>query len=609
VSGERGKFKSRQTTPGLLDGSKWFIDDGPKLSGWGAAITSRRIGIVLVHGIGSQRSGATLEKFIEGLQALARCPVTIISREPRRAIINVADSSVHVYESWWADILSGENVRGSFDPLMVNSIAWFPWLNLRFGCYPNRPVVRTVLWTVLLSPVMAGVQILFRPLFELVGRAPKLFDEVVADATNYAESAAGAARHAQYGLAAEQILDRVGSALEQAASECDQIVVIGHSLGSVIAYHAISGRLAQIPGRNFSSRVPSQALGKITTLITIGSPLEKIRWVYPMLVAPDYRGTVTHRPYWINMRDRLDPVAGKIRHAKEFGAVQDSAVVGRAWLFNAHTAYVQNPKFFRLLFERIGLKKVPVARVSPAVRAMLLAKSLTLTLGAFLACLTLLAIWAGIVAGLVTGGLWIVSEIFNIKNAQGTAQFNAENATNVPADPIGLGVFWAIALVVGLILPLAYGRYRAAPLHYAFRRQHWPDSVTEETGEAHQSTPDEEKFFKRHPILRLTAVAMLIVIAIGAFFSLSYVTGIFGLNAANSVSVHPMAPMRYWPPALGSIGTTLLGMFTVAILGCVMGFVVGGCVQLILKYRRWDRRMSGPPTMQPKKERDSHPPD
>lgn len=532
--------------------------------------------------------------------------MTIISREPRRAIIDVAGKSIHVYESWWADILSGENVRGSFDPLMMNSIAWFPWLNLRFGCYPNRPVVRTVLWTVLLGPVMAGFQLLFRPLFELVGRAPKLFDEVAADVTNYAESAAGAARHTQYGLAAEQILDRVASALEQAASECDQVVVIGHSLGSVIAYHGISGRLAQIPGREFSSRVPSHALGKITTLITIGSPLEKIRWVYPMLVAPDYRSTVTHRPYWINMRDRLDPVAGKIRHAKEFGAVQDSAVVGRAWLLNAHTAYVQNPKFFQLLFERIDLKKVPIARVNPTVRAMLLAKSVAFSLGAFLACLILLAFWAGIVAAFVTVVLWIVSEIFNIKNAQGTAQFNAENATNVPAGTIGLNVFWVVALVVGLILPLAYGRYRAAPLHYAFRRQRWPESVKEETGEAHQSAPDGEKIFERYPKLRRTAIAMVIVILIAAFLSLSYVTGIFGLNVANSVMVHPMAPMRYWPPGLGSIVAILVGMISVAIYGGVIGLAVGGCANLILAYRSWDRRMSGPPKTQPQKEQDSH---
>src|SRR5664279_3875409 len=95
------------------------------------------VGVVLVHGIGRQRPLDARGKF---RQALERAYGHLGAHEDGAALeIALPDGTVRLYEAYWADLLSGEGVRETFDGAYANMIGWFPRLNLRGGLYdPGR---------------------------------------------------------------------------------------------------------------------------------------------------------------------------------------------------------------------------------------------------------------------------------------------------------------------------------------------------------------------------------------------------------------------------------------------------------------------------------------
>ena len=226
----------------------------------------RTVGVLLVHGIGTQRPGETTRSFVEGLRTAL--PDMKLSEHCGRVTLVVHDVILQIYEVYWADILDGDDVKGSFTSSDFHTLAWFPSLNLRAGLYVDRSRFSILVWTIVLAPAAIGAQILYILIMGIVGkrRRPALkvaLDNILADVTNYAASAGGAMKpDSRLREAATRILSRFYAALDEAErGNCSEIHIVAHSLGSVIAYHALSGHLGtdrqadlcQLPGRKLVS--------------------------------------------------------------------------------------------------------------------------------------------------------------------------------------------------------------------------------------------------------------------------------------------------------------------------------------------------------------------
>lgn len=295
------------------------------------------IALLIVHGIGEQRRGETTEKLIVGLRAAYGGAIQVthdVDGDPVSVTAN--GRTVRLYEVHWAEILSAEKSRGTFTWHVPNSVVWQPMWSWRLGLLPSSEYATALVWWRVLTLVPlapAGYLAYFgarffakvfdterRDAFEkhveeqklsfaersrayadFAAHAPtrvdEVLDSVVADVPNYIRSIV-----AGEGPAFE-ILQRFHRQMERAREDgCDVVHVLAHSLGTVVAFHALTsvglpaGRRAPAPLR----------------LFTIGSPLEKIRFFWPWTVSsaqpsvhPDFE--------WVNFYHRADPVSGSLK--------------------------------------------------------------------------------------------------------------------------------------------------------------------------------------------------------------------------------------------------------------------------------------------------------
>lgn len=116
----------------------------------------------------------------------------------------------------------------------------------------------------------------------------------------------------------QKVLDRVLAKIAP-----DTKVVIGHSLGSVVAYEALCRKLASVVG-----------------FITLGSPLGITNVVFDKLQPRPNSAGVGHWPgsvkFWVNIADSGDIVATQKRLASMFGTKVEDVLVYNGW--DAHNA-------------------------------------------------------------------------------------------------------------------------------------------------------------------------------------------------------------------------------------------------------------------------------
>ena len=116
------------------------------------------IGLLVVHGIGSQRGAVRWRgcSWACGWRTATRSTVTQVAEDQAR-VEGIGAAPVHAVEVWWADLLEGEAVQGSFDFDRVYEVVWFPGLNRRSGYLPPEvcPRGRVARWTVILAPLSA----------------------------------------------------------------------------------------------------------------------------------------------------------------------------------------------------------------------------------------------------------------------------------------------------------------------------------------------------------------------------------------------------------------------------------------------------------------------
>ena len=224
------------------------------------------IGLLVVHGIGSQRRGRSLEGLLVGLGRAYGDALTVTRPTDDQARIEgIGPAPVHAVEVWWADLLDGEAVRGTFNFDRVWEVVWFPRLNRRAGALPPEvcPSGRVARWTAILAPLSAllyatyiGTRVLAAP-FRSPDAPPKmapsvaptrfddLMDRVAADVFNYANGLRGAFpdgdEHAALAARVPEIRVRFESAAATAVSAgCREIQVVAHSLATVIAFTSMN---------------------------------------------------------------------------------------------------------------------------------------------------------------------------------------------------------------------------------------------------------------------------------------------------------------------------------------------------------------------------------
>jgi hypothetical protein len=355
------------------------------------------IGLLVVHGIGSQRRGRSLEGLLVGLGRAYGDALTVTRPTDDQARIEgIGPAPVHAVEVWWADLLDGEAVRGTFNFDRVWEVVWFPRLNRRAGTLPPEvcPSGRVARWTVILAPLSAllyatyiGTRVLAAP-FRSPDAPPEmapsvaptrfddLMDRVAADVFNYANGLRGAFpegdEHAALAARVRQIRVRFEEAAATAVSAgCREIQVVAHSLGTVIAFTSMNAAPGGAPAGDPPAR--------ISRLYTIGSPLEKFRFFWTRLLEGSEGGPAIAADggaiaaagdppmRWDNFSSRLDLVSGRLQAFPGWPEAENHAVPGLGGLMSSHTAYNGNAAFLETLGEGLG-GPPPPARPSRAQR-------------------------------------------------------------------------------------------------------------------------------------------------------------------------------------------------------------------------------------------------
>jgi hypothetical protein len=385
---------------------------------------SRRVGLLVVHGIGEPDPGEMLRSVVDGLEtAYGRKTFTeddnVKVRTTRTAGPDGSEqvSEVRIYEVFWARELGPEKVLGSFDIRRLQQLVWFPWLNWRRVknfAYEYR-LLHVLAWTFVLVPIgaiitaayqgsqfvlqiiqsmvdglresdtLTGLAKRFRtvPILGVVlntarkdeSPGPKrtpldaFLDTHVCDIFNYVDSAGEA--NAFVPAAARGIYDVFRNTLQRAVEKdrCTEIQILAHSLGSVITFHALTTYRSDTE-ELVSLEGPVENRPPLTRVFTIGSPLEKFRFFWPKLIAGRNSRTRHADFQWHNFNSPGDLVAGPLRTYDWVPNISNHSVNGAWGVFTAHTGYRRHPTFLNVFGPAVTAEPVrPQAKWShPAGR-------------------------------------------------------------------------------------------------------------------------------------------------------------------------------------------------------------------------------------------------
>jgi hypothetical protein len=414
------------------------------------------VGVVLVHGIGRQKLGESTARFVRALSHAYRTELPN-RKEGNATVVELPGRSVRFYEACWSDVLTDEAVAGSFSAGQILELSWFPWLNLRAHLYEPPPRLRVLTWTIVLAPAAIGllvlwlVAVLAAACLRVTGKLSAMFDQVIADVLNYVNSAGHATdRDSPLCEVATRVEQRFDQALDQAASDgCTYVHVVAHSLGTVIAARRLFGTQ------------PLRTRGLVTRLYTIGSPVRRVRFLWPRLFE---NVRAAPQPEWINYWDRLDLISSRLRPEIRWCHVDDVALTGRAGLGHAHMAYVAHPRFVDRFADGVGAVPPPKHR-QPAGTFILAASSLLESL--FVLLMVLAALILGLILCLFGAIISSVVGALSIASESGVSGHDYWSTAQL-LFLILLGV-WVVGYFV--LFPIGYGRFKAG---YGHRRHLYP---------------------------------------------------------------------------------------------------------------------------------------
>lgn len=375
---------------------------------------SHPIGLILIHGTGKQRPGETADKLVDGLLHVYGEQLFVTRDEanlPTR--LALGEQVVRLYEVSCADLLSGDRVTGTFGWNQLHTLAWFPLLNWKAGLlfrplYMKRQVV---MWSLLLIPMTLLLYVVYlsaRWLAQMTnamwhrGSVPRvpagdvawwkrlwttartyakegrqrrtavenLLDTHVGDVVNYIGSVAsvGAAARHNLGRVAHDVQTRFYDALGRALNDgCETLQILTHGLGTVVAYHGLTGLLLERGRSALPSDLVLDPLARLTHLYTIGSPLEKIRFFFPWTIRDRVMRLLTfleNHPYeveqpstsppqfhWDNFYYEWDIVSGPLVRFDHWGLVRNHALEGGGGWIRSRLVYQQSREFLATMTE------------------------------------------------------------------------------------------------------------------------------------------------------------------------------------------------------------------------------------------------------------------
>lgn len=341
---------------------------------------SNKIGLVVVHGIGSQKPGETIQKFIDGLHGAF--PTSVFTTEKGNTInvdeiankkeltihMKEGDWQVNIYEAYWANILSGEDVVESFGKSFLSEATWFPKFNFQRNLWPPKSYSK--IHIAKLTTFMVIIEILAFYIFELFNGLRwfrvNVLDNQIGDVWNYVHSFKP--RMLKEGSPikgkGQEIIDIVTQAVAKAhADGCTEIHLVAHSLGSVITHNALT---------QLNEESKAEKATPINYLYTIGSPLEKFRYFWPIMMRNKlstaqiiHQGNVVayaNELKWYNFHSSADPVSGKLVSYDQWGKVKNLSVPGLGSSIGAHISYRLNPLFINTVAGNLGREPDEVRR-------------------------------------------------------------------------------------------------------------------------------------------------------------------------------------------------------------------------------------------------------
>lgn len=181
-----------------------------------------------------------------------------------------------------------------------------------------------------------------------------------------------------------QILQHATTKLRHLLRKYDSVALAGHSLGSVIAYDIINrlrteARLSSSPSTESSEEtVTREEFARLKTLITFGSPLDKVLYFFRQRVSPyetvrahilhelhgfrqlpdlltsdasivDLSSPPDHDVTWINFYSPMDPISARLNLYRDV----DNQLLWY-WIPGlSHVSYWHDPKFYQAVLQAL----------------------------------------------------------------------------------------------------------------------------------------------------------------------------------------------------------------------------------------------------------------
>jgi len=371
------------------------------------------IGVIFVHGIGEPSADDLRRKFVKGLASAL--PEATFSQAGDVTTLGYREHDVRLYDFSWTGSCAGDPDpdRWSLNWPVIAALPWLPSFNLQQGLYRlykagDYSKVYVTAWTVVLMPITLAffsIYLALKALDKLPGRmmrnrhrayaeelagavrpdgtlerrrwpevmhrvwaryplpSQRLVNDYVHVVLNYVYSALGEMPEGdRLHCAAERVVDSFRTMLKRASDDgCCELQVVAHSLGSLVAYQGLMGEWRQ----------DLAVLDRVTTLHTIGSPLEKIRFFWPEVIAATERcqqqpasARSGRRLVWHNFYDPLDVIAGKLKRFDAKASLQNHRVRGAAGLISSHTVYERSSRFVSVVTNGLfGCSTAPKRRV------------------------------------------------------------------------------------------------------------------------------------------------------------------------------------------------------------------------------------------------------
>jgi hypothetical protein len=149
--------------------------------------------------------------------------------------------------------------------------------------------------------------------------------------------------------------------------EYRDIIIVGHSLGSVVAYDVLNRLLTD---RKLKPETVPEIAGRTRLLLTFGSPLDKTAFIFAAqgsgteareAIAAASQPLITNeedRPRWVNIYSRWDIISGSLEYYDKKNrsnrhAVENIKDLNATTLLAAHVEYWRNDKLFETMIEAL----------------------------------------------------------------------------------------------------------------------------------------------------------------------------------------------------------------------------------------------------------------